>query len=170
MKKIIVIGCPGSGKTTFARKLQALTGLPLHHLDMIWHKPDKTNISREEFDRRLEDIMKSDGWIIDGNYNRTVPQRLEKCDTVFLFDLPLDLCLSGAEERIGKKRPDMPWIEEKFDEEFKQWIIDFPTLQLPKLYEMLEKYNHTKNTVIFKTREQADEFLEKLKLKTDKEG
>lgn len=170
MKKIIVIGCPGSGKTTFSRKLNEVTDIPLYHLDLIWHKPDKTNIPREEFDQKLEDIMKSDSWIIDGNYNRTIPQRLEKCDTVFLFDLPLELCLKGAEERIGRKRPDMPWTEENFDEEFKQWIIDFPTVQLPKLYEMLEKHKHTKNIVFFKTREQADEFIERQKLKTSKEG
>ena len=72
MKKVMVIGCPGAGKSTFARKLQELTGLPLYYLDMIWHKPDRTNISREEFDRRIREIVSQDAWIIDGNYNRTL--------------------------------------------------------------------------------------------------
>ena len=53
MLKIIVIGCPGAGKSTFARKLKNITNLPLYHLDMIWHKPNKTNISRKEFDKEL---------------------------------------------------------------------------------------------------------------------
>ena len=57
MKKVIVIGCCGAGKSTFARKLRDLTGLPLHYLDMIWHKPDRTNVSREEFDAALQNIL-----------------------------------------------------------------------------------------------------------------
>ena len=126
MKKVMIIGCPGGGKSTFAKKLKNVLCLPLHHLDMIWHKPDKTNITREEFDEKLNEIMSSEKWIIDGNYQRTMEMRMEKCDTIFLLDFPLELCISGAMERVGKKRDDMPWIEERFDEEFKKWIMDFP--------------------------------------------
>lgn len=68
MLKAIVIGSPGAGKSTFARKLRDATNLPLHYLDMLWHKPDQTNISTEEFEIRLAEILKRDKWIIDGNY------------------------------------------------------------------------------------------------------
>ena len=111
MKKIIVIGCPGSGKTTFAERLRDKTRLPLFYLDAIWHKADRTHISREEFDARLADILSLDAWIIDGNYSRTIESRIVACDTVFLFDLPTEDCLAGAISRIGKKRYDMPWID-----------------------------------------------------------
>ena len=57
MKKVIVIGCPGAGKSTFARRLRDLTGLPLFYLDRIWHKADRTTVSREEFDAALEQIL-----------------------------------------------------------------------------------------------------------------
>ncbi len=162
MKKIIVIGSPGAGKSTFSRRLKNITGLPLYHLDMIWHKPDKTNISKEEFDRRLEDILVTDKWIIDGNYQRTIEMRLEKCDTVFLMDFPLEVCLAGAMSRIGKKREDMPWVEEELDEEFKQWIVDFPAKKLPEIYEMLDKYSG-KNIVVFRSRRETDGYLLKIK-------
>ena len=89
MKRVIVIGCPGSGKTTFAEKLNKITGLPLYYLDAVWHKPDKTHISRDEFDQRIREIFATDEWIIDGNYGRTVEMRLKECDTVILFDLQL---------------------------------------------------------------------------------
>ena len=131
MKKIIIIGCPGAGKSTFARKLKDMTGLPLYYLDMLWHKPDQTNIPKEEFDAHIREILEKDRWIIDGNYQRTLEMRLQKCDTVFLLDYPLEICLAGAQSRIGKKREDLPWIETEFDEEFKQWILDFSENQLP---------------------------------------
>ena len=159
MKKVIVIGCPGSGKTTFAEKLKDKTGLPLYHLDAIWHKPDKTNIERSEFDEKLSEIVRTDEWIIDGNYQRTLEMRIVACDTVFLFDLPTEVCIGGAMSRIGKKRADLPWLETEFDPEFKTWIEEFPTKQLPDIYVLLDKYKDDKAVVIFKNRDEADEFL-----------
>ena len=159
MKKVIIIGCPGSGKTTFAQKLNKCTGLPLYHLDAIWHKPDKTHIPREDFDRRISEIFATDEWIIDGNYSRTIEMRLKECDTVFLFDLPTEVCLQGAKERIGKGRYDLPWLEKEFDPEFERFIIDFPATSLPRIYELIEKYKAEKQVIIFKSRENADNYL-----------
>ena len=162
MKKIIVIGCPGSGKTTFAEKLNRLTGLPLYYLDAIWHKPDKTHIPRDEFDQRISEIFATPEWIIDGNYNRTIEMRLKECDTVFLFDLPVEVCIQGATERIGKGRYDLPWLEAEVDPEFMQFIKDFPQNTLPRIYELLNKYKDEKEIIIFKSREAADEYLKRI--------
>lgn len=159
MKKVIIIGCPGSGKTTFAEKLRDKTGLPLYYLDAIWHKPDKTHISREDFDDRIREIFAEDEWIIDGNYSRTIEMRLKKCDTVFLFDLPAEVCLQGATERLGKGRYDMPWIDTEIDPEFKREIEHFSIDVLPEIYNLLEKHGQNKKIVVFKTREMADEFI-----------
>lgn len=162
MKRAVVIGCSGSGKSVFSRKLRDVTGLTLYYLDMIWHKPDGTNILREEFDEKLRSIISRDSWIIDGNYQRTLETRIKACDTVFLFDLPTETCIEGALSRIGKKREDMPWFENELDPEFRQWIESFRTNQLPEIYRLLEKYKNGRQIVIFRTREQADKFIEKL--------
>ena len=159
MRKIIVIGCPGSGKTTFARKLRDKTGLPLYYLDAIWHKPDKTHIPREEFDARMAEILPTEEWIIDGNYSRTLEIRMRACDTVFFFDLPTQVCLEGAAARVGKVREEMPWIETELDPEFKKEIEDFSSKNLPTTYALFEKYSD-KRIVIFRSREEADKFLE----------
>ena len=158
MKKVIVIGCPGSGKTTFAEKLRDKTSLPLFYLDAIWHKPDRTHISRDEFDTRLGEILALDGWIIDGNYSRTVERRIEACDTVFLFDLPTEVCLEGAVSRLGKGRYDMPWIDTVLDPRLEGEIMEFRDKNLPVTYDLLEKYGD-KAVVVFKSREEADEYI-----------
>lgn len=123
----MIIGSPGSGKSTFARKLRDKTGLPLFYLDMIKHKPDRTTISSEEFDKKLKEILVKSQWIIDGNYQRTLEVRMKECDLIILFDLPTKVCLESVKSRIGTKREDMPWVEteETFEGEFKQWFRNF---------------------------------------------
>lgn len=159
MDRVLVIGCPGAGKSTFARALRDRTGLPLHYLDRIWHKADGTNISRAEFDERLAELLAQDRWIIDGNYQRTLTPRLERCDTVFLLDYPPSVCLAGAAARIGRVREDLPWVEREFDPEFRQWIEEFPQKQLPQIYELLEHYRGGRQIFRFRSREEADAWL-----------
>ena len=160
MKKIMIIGCPGSGKTTFALALEEAVGIKLFHLDSIWHKADKTHISREEFDERLGEILSLDSYIIDGNYSRTIERRVEACDTVILFDLPREVCLEGAVARLGKKRPDMPWFENELDPWLKNEIETFGEKNLPNIYSLLEKYKDGRNIIVFKSREDANSFIE----------
>ena len=101
-------------------------------------------------------------WIIDGNYKRTIEIRLKECDTVFLFDLPTEVCIQGATERIGKDRYDLPWTETELDPEFKAFIEEFSEKTLPYIYELIDKYKNEKQVVIFKSREEADEFVSAL--------
>ena len=158
MKKIIVIGCPGSGKSTFARALHDKTGISLYHLDMMYWNADKTTVEKSVFLERLSVVLEKDEWIIDGNYGSTMELRMAACDTVIFLDYPLDICLDGIRERRGKPRSDMPWIETEEDSEFIEFIKNYNEQQKPKVLELLEKYRD-KNIIIFKSREQADEFL-----------
>ena len=157
-ERVIVIGCPGAGKSTFARRYAVLTGLTLFHLDLIYHLPDHTTVSQEIFDRRLEAVLCTKSWIIDGNYQRTMEMRIKKCDKIFLFDLPTEVCLAGAKERLGTPRPDMPWFEEKLDPDLEDYIKEFREKDLPKIYELLEKYSD-KDVTVFRSREEADKYL-----------
>ena len=158
MKKIIVIGCPGSGKSTVSRVLHNKTGIPLYHLDMMYWNADKTTVEKSVFLERLFAVLEKDEWIIDGNYGSTMELRMAACDTVIFLDYPLDVCLDGFKERRGKPRSDMPWIETEEDAEFIEFIKSYNEQQKPKVLELFEKYSD-KNIVILESREQADAFL-----------
>ena len=158
MKKVIVIGCPGSGKSTVSRALHNKTGIPLYHLDMMYWNADKTTVEKSVFLEQLSAVLEKDEWIIDGNYSSTMELRMAACDTVIFLDYPLDVCLDGIKERRRKPRSDMPWIETEEDAEFIEFIRNYNEQQKPKVLELLEKYSD-KNIVVFKSREQAESFL-----------
>ena len=162
MKKVIVIGCPGSGKSTFSKSLHKITKIPLFHLDMIFWNADKTTVEKPVFLDRLLKIIQNDKWIIDGNYGSTIELRMQACDTVIFLDYPLDICLNGVKERKGKERSDMPWIETNEDDtEFIEFIKNYNSHSRPKVMELLDRYSH-KDIFIFSTRVQAEDFLTKI--------
>ncbi|MCT3602660.1 adenylate kinase [Lactobacillus acidophilus] len=162
MKKVMVIGSPGAGKSTFSRRLQKKTNLPIVYLDQLFWKSDKTTVSPEEFTSRLKSKMQTDTWIMDGNYSKYMfDERLSACDTVFFLDYDVHACLKGVRQRRGKKRPDMPWIEKHEDKAFMDYIRVFPQRQKPKIMNMLAMHPDVK-VYHFKDREEVLVFLNKL--------
>lgn len=162
MKKVIVIGCPGSGKSRLSKALSEKTGLPLYHLDMMYWKADKTKVEKSLFLERLSEAIENEEWLIDGNYSSTMEMRLEACDTVIFLDFPKELCIKGIMERFGKPRSDMPWIETEEDAEFMEYIKGFNEQSRPAIIKLLEKYCE-KNIFVLKNREEADAFIRNIR-------
>lgn len=163
MKRVIVIGCPGSGKSTFSRALAEKSGLPLYHLDRLYWNADRTTVEKSVFRARLAEAMSEDRWIIDGNYGSTMELRMAACDTVFFLDLPTEVCLAGIRERQGRPRADMPWVEVEgeWDEAFIHFIETYNTESRPKVMALLRRYGD-RRIEIFQSREEMDAFLETL--------
>lgn len=158
--KIIVIGCSGGGKSTFAKQLAEITGLPLYHLDNIYWLPDTSHLERPVFIKKQKEIMKTDRWIIDGNYSKTIRYRIKECELAFFFDIPTELCLEGVLTR-SQKRDDIA-CELEPTEELTDYIKNYRKRNRPKVVRILK--NHPEVEVItFTSRQQADEYLEKLR-------
>ncbi|MBQ7354591.1 MAG: adenylate kinase [Clostridia bacterium] len=166
MKKVCVIGCPGSGKSTFSRALCEITGLPLCHLDLLYHNPDRTTVGKPIFRERLAKVLAEDQWVIDGNYGSTMELRIAACDTVFFLDYSVEVCLDGITSRRGKERADMPWVETEDDSEFMAFIRAFPTESRPSVLALLRKYAD-KTITVFRSREEADGYLQELRNNAD---
>ena len=121
------------------------------------------NVSKDELDAQIKDVLRKDEWIIDGNYSRTIPMRLEKCDTVFYLDYPRLVCFFGVVRRVlgslGKTRPDMAeGCPERFDLEFLQYTWKFRKKQREKLFGLLEGANAEIH--IFRSRKEAKRYLD----------
>ena len=164
MKRAIIIGCPGGGKSTFARALHEVTAPPLIHLDQLNWNADRTVVPREIFHQRLDNALMGERWIIDGNYGSTMEKRIAACDTVFFLDYPVEVCLAGVRDRRGKPRTDMPWVEtddEAEDEVFLEFIRNYERESRPTVMELLEKYPE-KRVIRFGGRDEAELYLQNI--------
>ena len=163
MERILIIGCGGSGKSTLARQLGEKTGLPVVHLDKLFWHPGWVESSKEEIDAKIMQAISEPRWILDGNFNRTIHQRLERCDTVIYLDFSRFACLMGVAKRVlttyGTVRPDMAeGCPERFDWEFLQWVWNFNKNKRKKYYDLLSAQTG-KEIYILKNRCQVKRFL-----------
>ena len=166
MERVIIIGCGGSGKSTLARQLGERLKLPVIHLDQLFWTPGWVSVSREEFDRRHLAALEGDQWIMDGNFDRTIPVRLQRCDTVIYLDYSRIACLLGVFKRIlttyGQVRPDMgAGCPERFDLEFLKWVWNFNKNKRNKNYDLLNQVEGVR-VIILRNRRQLREFLKQL--------
>ena len=163
MERVMIIGCGGAGKSTLARQLGEKTGLPVVHLDKLFWTPGWVSLSREEFDKVHREAIVQEKWIIDGNFDRTMPERIQRCDTVVYLDFSRFTCLLGVAKRIlttyGKVRPDMgEGCPERFDWEFLQWVWNFNGSKREKNYRLLDQCCD-KEIYILKNRRNVKRFL-----------
>ncbi len=145
MQRVLILGSPGSGKSVFARRLGAATGLPIIHLDQIFWRPGWSEPSKEQWLAELEEALEGEAWIMDGNYTSTISRRLEFADTVFFFDFPTWICASRVLTRVwttkGTVRVDMaPGCPEKFDWTFLHYVLSFRRKYLPDVRKILETF------------------------------
>ena len=166
MERIIIIGCGGSGKSTLARALGEKTGLPVVHLDKLFWKPGWVESTRDEIDAKIQMEMEKPRWIMDGNYNRTMAERIRHCDTVIYLDFSRMACVFGVLKRVittyGTVRPDMgEGCPERFDWKFLQWVWNYNREKRERNYRLLKEAEDVE-IIILKNRTAVKKFLKSL--------
>jgi adenylate kinase family enzyme len=136
------------------------------HLDKLFWKPGWVEMPKDEFDEIVCAELAKEKWIMDGNFNRTLPQRLARCDTVIYLDFSRFACLWGVVKRVattyGKVRPDMgEGCPERIDWEFLKWVWNFNKNKREKTYRLLQEVRGVQ-IVILKNRRMVDRFLKSI--------
>ena len=142
MRRVVILGNGGSGKSELARELSRRTGLPVVHLDPLFWRPGWKAGPREQFRRELDEKVAEERWIIDGNFVRAGDRRFERADTAIFLDLPRRVSMTRAVRRYLRdrrtNRPDLPdGCEEGLDWEFLKWMWHFDRDDRPQILERL---------------------------------
>jgi len=164
MRKVLVIGSGGAGKSTFATRLGELLELEVIHLDSLYWSTGWVEMPKAEWQRAVEELLSRSAWIIDGNYSGILEMRLEACDSVIFMDMSRLICLWRLLKRAilyrGERRPDMAEAcPEKLNWKFMRWVWEYPERTRPKIIELLEKSDQNKQIIRLRSRAEVKRFL-----------
>jgi adenylate kinase family enzyme len=168
MKRVMIIGSGGSGKSTFASEFSDISKLPLYHLDAYYWKPGWIATPNDEWDAFQQELIRNNEWIIDGNYGRTIDIRMARADTIIFFDLsPWITTYRVIKRRIqyhGRTRPDLnEGCPEQLDWEFIRWVWNFRKHKRPAILEKLKIYEKEKSIIILRSPREVSNFLDQMK-------
>jgi adenylate kinase family enzyme len=168
MRKILVVGSGGAGKSTFARRLGQILDIEVVHLDALYWKAGWVETPKAEWAEMVEELVRRDAWIMDGNYSGTFDIRLKACDTLVFLDMSRLVCFWRVLKRRvvyhHRTRPDMAAkCEEKIDLEFILWVWNYPKTHRPKVLELMREHEGGKKMFRLRTPAEAERFLAAVK-------
>ena len=164
MKRVLVIGPGGAGKSTFAKRLGEALKIEVTHLDQAYWRSGWTKPAEEEWVQKVTELTSRDAWIIDGNFGGTLDLRIKQCDTIVFLDLPRLLCLWRVVKRRltyrNRSRPDMAeGCHEKLDLDFILWVWNYSSRSRPKVVRLLGEHAGTKRVVWLRSQREVEQFL-----------
>ena len=165
IKRITIVGGPGTGKTTLAEKLSKIFNLPVIHIDAINYNPNWTKIEKEKRDKLILEKIKNERWISDGNYSSTLKERMEKSDLIIWLDYSgLDIIkgvLSRRIKNINKEKQEIPGCKERISWEFFKYAVTYRRKERNKIVEKIKNASEDK-IYIFKNRRKLDKWVENI--------
>ncbi len=157
INRIAIIGGSGSGKTTLADILSKELNIPAIHLDAINYNPNWVEIDKNKRDKIILSKANEDKWIIDGNYNKTLKERLQKADLIIWLDYSTLAHIKGICKRIsknyGKEKADIPGCKERINLKFIKYVISYNKKKRPEIMDLLKDISNEKLIVFNKQKD-----------------
>jgi len=166
MRRILIVGNSGGGKSTLARRLGEKLSLPVVHLDVIFWKPGWVEVGDDIFRAEVARALQAPAWICDGNFSGTWNIRMPLADTIVWIQQPRIVCLLRAVWRVAsyrgrRTRPDMaPGCDEKFDPKFYRYIWTYDAKVAPRLEAALAQFGRHARVVRLRGDREIAAFLE----------
>jgi adenylate kinase family enzyme len=164
MKKVLVIGAGGAGKSTFARRLGQLLDIEVVHLDSLYWRAGWVETPKAEWAETVAELVRRDAWIMDGNYSGTFDLRLKACDTLIFMDMPRRVCLWRVLKRFiayrHRTRPDMAaGCPEQLNWEFILWVWNYPKRRRPNILKWMRENAGRKQLIRLRSPAEAERYL-----------
>lgn len=159
MKRVVIVGPGGSGKSTFASRLAESAGLPVTHLDAQYWRPGWVEPSREQWRLQQREMVKAPCWILDGNYGGTFDERLPHADTMFIFALPRLQYMAGAVRRTVRNHGQeiqAVGCPERLDIAFLKYLWRYPKQSRPRLDAAIAEYGGHLRIIEFTSRRDVE--------------
>jgi len=164
MRKVLVVGSGGAGKSTFARRLGQLLNLEVIHLDSLYWNSGWVETPKAEWAKTVEELTRRDSWVMDGNYSGTLDIRIKACDTLIFLDMPRRVCFWRVLKRLiayrHRTRPDMAaGCNEKLSWEFILWVWNYPKTQRPNILDLMRQNAGHKKMIRLRSPAETERFL-----------
>jgi adenylate kinase family enzyme len=168
MKRVLILGPSGSGKSTLGERLGRILDIPIIHLDQYYWKPNWVPTPKDDWQIKVNSLINSDSWVMDGNYTSTLRLRASAADTIIFIDIPRRLSYLRILIRFlrfrGRTRPDVTEdCPEKIDFDFIRYIWDYPRTRKPKILRFLERQEGSKNVYLLQGQKDVEIFLHSLR-------
>ena len=172
MKRILVIGPGGSGKSTLSRTLGEILGIEVIHLDRVYWSAGWTEMPKDKWSTTVDELISRDSWIMDGNYSGTLAKRIPASDTIIFLDMPSVLCLWRIIKRRlmyrQTNRPDMAdGCAERLSPEFFLWVWNYSRRTRPKVLKLLYEKRVSQKVVYLRSTREVNKFISSLRKSVD---
>jgi len=155
VRRVVVIGPGGAGKSTLTRSLGDRTGIELVHLDRLFWRPGWDPMPRDEWRALIAEVVRGEAWIMDGNYSGTLDLRLPAADTVVLLDLPRRVTIPGVVRRVWRHHGEAvqaPGCPERWDREFLRWVWNYRRDSRPRVLAAIAAHAGSADVVMLRSR------------------
>jgi adenylate kinase family enzyme len=161
-RRVLVVGCAGAGKTTFATRLGEVLDLPVIHLDSEYWRPGWQHPPEDEWPALVDDLTAREDWVMDGNYGGTLERRLERAHAVCFLDIPRLTCLRRVILRSwryrGRPGPGLPpGCPERLEWQFLMWVWNYEQRSRGRVLSLLAACDLP--VVHLRSRREADRWL-----------